>query len=121
MVKAPLFAAFVVALAFTPVQAQDNKDWCTDAHMKVMDGKVAAMTDATKKKSAQTHLDASKTAMKAGDTKGCVDHMKEAHKGMAWRSRSKIIAGALPRCASCRRASRARNSFGPAPPRALGR
>ena len=52
MVKAPLFAAFVVALAFTPVQAQDNKDWCTDAHMKVMDGKVAAMTDATKKKSA---------------------------------------------------------------------
>jgi hypothetical protein len=82
MVKAPLFAAFVVALAFAPVQAQDNKDWCTDAHMKVMDGKVAAMTDATKKKSAQTHLDASKAAMKAGDTKGCVDHMKEAHKDM---------------------------------------
>ena len=82
MVKAPLFAAFVVALAFAPVQAQDNKDWCTDAHMKVMDGKVAAMTDATKKKSTQTHLDASKAAMKAGDTKGCVDHMKEAHKDM---------------------------------------
>jgi hypothetical protein len=82
MVKAPVFAAFVVALAVAPVQAQDNKDWCTDAHMKVMDGKVAAMTDATKKKSTQTHLDASKAAMKAGDTKGCVDHMKEAHKDM---------------------------------------
>ena len=53
-----------------------------DAHMKQMDTKVAAMTDDAKKKSAQMHLDASKTAMKAGDTAGCIDHMKEAHKDM---------------------------------------
>ena len=80
--KAPLLAAFAVALAITPAHAQDNKDWCTDAHMKVMDSKVAAMTDAAKKKSAQTHLDASKAAMKAGDTAGCIAAMKEAHKDM---------------------------------------
>jgi hypothetical protein len=47
-----------------------------------MDAKVAAMTDATKKKSAQKHLDASKAAMKGGDTAGCIKHMKEAHKEM---------------------------------------
>ncbi len=82
MFKAPMLAALAVALAVAPVRAQDNKDWCTDAHMKVMDSKVAAMTDAAKKKSAQMHLDASKTAMKAGDTKGCITHMKEAHKDM---------------------------------------
>ncbi len=82
MFKAPLLAAFAVALAMAPARAEDNKDWCTDAHMKVMDGKVAAMTDAAKKKSAQTHLDASKAAMKAGDTAGCITHMKEAHKDM---------------------------------------
>ncbi len=82
MLKVPVLAAFAVALAVAPVHAQDNKDWCTDAHMKLMDSKVAAMTDAAKKKSAQTHLDASKAAMKAGDTAGCVAHMKEAHKDM---------------------------------------
>ena len=82
MFKAPVLAAFAAALAVAPALAQDNKDWCTDAHMKGMDSKVAAMTDAAKKKSAQAHLDASKAAMKAGDTKGCVDHMKEAHKDM---------------------------------------
>jgi hypothetical protein len=82
MLKAPMLAAFVVAATFVPALAQDNKDWCTDAHMKVMDSKVAAMTDAAKKKSAQTHLDASKAAMKAGDTAGCIAAMKEAHKDM---------------------------------------
>ena len=82
MLKAAILAAVVAATMFVPASAQDNKDWCTDAHMKVMDSKVAAIADADKKKSAQTHLDASKTAMKAGDTKGCVAHMKEAHKDM---------------------------------------
>jgi hypothetical protein len=82
MLKAPILAAFMAAAVFAPASAQDNKDWCTDAHMKQMDAKVGAMTDAAKKKSAQMHLDASKTAMKAGDTKGCITHMKEAHKDM---------------------------------------
>jgi hypothetical protein len=83
MLKAPTIAAFVAAAMLAPAAfAADNKDWCTDAHMKVMDSKIAAMTDAAKQKSAQAHLDASKAAMKAGDTKGCIDHMKEAHKDM---------------------------------------
>jgi hypothetical protein len=50
--------------------------------MQTMDAKVAEMTDAAKKKSAQAHLDASKAAMKAGDTDGCIEHMKAAHKDM---------------------------------------
>jgi hypothetical protein len=82
MLKAPLLAALIAAAISVPALAADNADWCTDAHMKVMDTKIAAMSDAGKKKSAQTHLDASKAAMKAGDTKGCIDHMKEAHKDM---------------------------------------
>lgn len=87
MLKAPMLAAFVAAAmlasASAPVSAaEDNKDWCTDDHMKVMDGKIAAMKDEAKKTSAQTHLDASKAAMKAGDTKGCIEHMKAAHKDM---------------------------------------
>jgi hypothetical protein len=40
------------------------------------------MTDETKKKSAQTNLDASKAAMKAGDTEGCIASMKLAHTDM---------------------------------------
>ncbi len=82
MLKAPILAAFVAAAMFVPASAAENKDWCTDAHMKVMDGKIAAMKDEAKKTSAQTHLDASKAAMKAGDTKGCIEHMEAAHKDM---------------------------------------
>ena len=83
MRKEPLLAAIIAAAISMPaLAAEKNADWCTDAHMKVMDEKIAGMADAGKKKSAQTHLDASKTAMKAGDTKGCIDHMKQAHKAM---------------------------------------
>ena len=82
MLKAPILAAIIAAAITVPALAAGDADWCTDAHMKVMDTKIAAMSDAAKKKSAQTHLDASKAAMKAGDTKGCIDHMKEAHKDM---------------------------------------
>jgi hypothetical protein len=82
MLKAPVIAIFLITFAAAPVYAQDSKEWCTDAHMKLMDSKVAAIADAGKKKSAQTHLDASKAAMKSGDMKGCVEHMKEAHKDM---------------------------------------
>jgi len=82
MLKALTVAACIAAALSMPALAADNADWCTDAHMKVMDEKIAAMSDAAKKKSAQTHLDASKAAMKSGDTKGCIDHMKEAHKDM---------------------------------------
>jgi hypothetical protein len=50
--------------------------------MAQMDAQVAKMTDATKKKAAQEHLQASKDAMKKGDTAGCIKHMEEAHKSM---------------------------------------
>ena len=57
-------------------------DLCNDAHMKQMDGMIAEMTDAAKKKEATTALDMSKAAMKKGDTAGCMKHMNEAHKAM---------------------------------------
>ena len=86
MLKKAMFAACVAAMtiaaAYAPVYAQDNKDWCTDAHMLQMDTKVAEMTDADKKKSAQAHLDQSKAAMNSGDTDGCIKHMEAAHKDM---------------------------------------
>jgi hypothetical protein len=82
MHKVPLLVAFVAVMTFGPAYGQGNKDWCTDAHMAQMDAQVAKMTDATKKKAAQEHLQASKDAMKKGDTAGCIKHMEEAHKSM---------------------------------------
>jgi hypothetical protein len=80
MFKASLFAAVLVAMAFGPAFAAD--DMCTDAHMTQMDGMVAKMTDATKKKEAMMHLDMSKDEMKKGNKEGCMKHMKEAHSAM---------------------------------------
>jgi len=83
MLKQFLFAAaMVVAMTMAPAGAQADKSWCTDDHMQKMDSMIAEMTDATKKKSAQEHLDASKAAMKSGDTDGCVAAMKLAHTDM---------------------------------------
>ena len=86
MLKAPLIAAFVAAMACVPALAQEKmdmgKEWCTDAHMKQMDDDIAKMTDATKQKEAKTHLAMSKDAMKAKDNDGCVKHMEETHKAM---------------------------------------
>ncbi len=83
MLKAPVVAAFVAVMACTSAFAQDKaKDWCTDAHMKQMDDSIAKMTDAAKQKEAESHLSASKDAMKAKDSAGCVKHMEAAHKAM---------------------------------------
>jgi len=82
MLKQVMVAAVVTAMTLAPVYAQDHKDWCTDAHMQKMDAMIADMTDAAKKQSAQMHLDESKAAMNKGDTAGCIEHMKEAHKDM---------------------------------------
>ena len=87
MLKAPVIAAFVVAMACVPAYAEEKeadmgKEWCTDAHMKQMDDDIAKMTDAAKKKEATNHLAMSKDAMKAKDTAGCVKHMEETHKAM---------------------------------------
>src|SRR5262249_4864220 len=85
MLKAIFTAAFV-AMACAPAYAQDaetkGKKWCTDAHMKQMDASIAKMTDAAMQKEAKSHLAASKSAMQAKDTAGCVSHMEQAHKAM---------------------------------------
>ena len=80
MFKAPLLAACLVAIAYSPTFAAD--DMCTDAHMKQMDDMVAKMTDATKKKEATMHLDMSKDELKKGNKEGCMKHMTEAHSAM---------------------------------------
>jgi len=80
MLKMSLMAAFMVVLATAPAYAA--QDLCNDAHMKQMDGMIAKITDASKKKEATAALDMSKAAMKKGDTAGCMKHMEEAHKAM---------------------------------------
>ena len=81
MFKVPVVAVFVL-MASASAFAQDNKEWCTDAHMKQMDDQVSKMTDAAKKKTAMKQLEKSKAEMKKGDVKGCVKHMEKAHKAM---------------------------------------
>jgi hypothetical protein len=81
MLRFAILAA-VAATMLVPTGAQADKSWCTDEHMAKMDVMVAKMTDEAKKKSAQTNLDASKAAMKAGDTEGCIASMKLAHADM---------------------------------------
>ena len=80
MLKMSLMAAFMVVFAIGPAYAA--QDLCNDAHMKQMDGMIAKMTDAAKKKEATTALDMSKAAMKKGDKAECMKHMEEAHKAM---------------------------------------
>jgi hypothetical protein len=65
-------------------QAEDDKakKWCTDAHMQQMADDIAKMSDAEKKKEADSHLAMSKAAMQSNDMKGCVEHMEETHKAM---------------------------------------
>jgi hypothetical protein len=70
----------LAGMALSPAYAA--KDLCNDAHMKQMDGMIAKMTDASKKREATAALDMSKAAMKKGDTAGCMKHMEEAHKAM---------------------------------------
>jgi predicted double-glycine peptidase len=80
MCKTSLVAAFLAGLALSPAFAAT--DLCNEAHMKQMDGMIAKMSDAAKKKEATTHLDMSKAAMKQGNSAECMKHMEEAHKAM---------------------------------------
>jgi len=80
MLKTSIAAAFLAAFALSPAYAAD--DLCTAAHMKQMDGMIAKMSDAAKKKEATMHLDMSKAEMQKGNTAGCMKHMAEAHKAM---------------------------------------
>jgi hypothetical protein len=80
--RAPVLAACLALMAFGPAYGQDKKEWCTDAHMKLMDADVAKMTDAAKQKSAKMHLDMSKAEMKKNNTAECIKHMEEAHAAM---------------------------------------
>jgi hypothetical protein len=68
----------VIALA--PAYSAAAKE-CTDAHMKQMDGVIAKMTDAAKKKEATTALDMSKADMK----KRQYGRLHEIHEGGAHR------------------------------------
>jgi hypothetical protein len=79
-----MLVAIAAIVACTSAVAQEDKakNWCTDAHMKQMDDQIAKMTDAAKKKEAESHLTMSKDAMKAKDNAACVKHMEEAHKSM---------------------------------------
>jgi hypothetical protein len=79
MFKTLPVAAFVAVMSLSPDYAAGV---CTEAHMKQMDGMIAKMTDAAKKKEATMHLDMSKAEMKKGNEAGCMKHMNEAHKAM---------------------------------------
>ena len=79
MLKTLPAAAFVAVMSLSPAYAAGE---CTEAHMKQMDGMIAKMTDAGKKKEATMHLDMSKGEMKKGNEAGCMKHMQEAHKAM---------------------------------------
>ena len=79
MFKALPVAVFVTVMSLSPAYAAGE---CTEAHMKQMDGMIAKMTDAAKKKEATMHLDMSKAEMKKGDEAGCMKHMNQAHKAM---------------------------------------
>jgi hypothetical protein len=79
MFKTLPVALFVTAMSLSPAYAAGE---CTEAHMKQMDGMIAKMTDAAKKKEATMHLDMSKAEMKKGNEAGCMKHMNEAHKAM---------------------------------------
>jgi hypothetical protein len=79
MFKMLPMALFVTVMSLSPAYAAGE---CTEAHMKQMDGMIAKMTDAAKKKEATMHLDMSKTEMKKGNEAGCMKHMNEAHKAM---------------------------------------
>jgi hypothetical protein len=79
MLKTLFVAAFVAVISLSPAYAAGE---CTEAHMKQMDGMIAKMTDAAKKKEATMHLDMSKAEMKKGNEAACMKHMEEAHKAM---------------------------------------
>ena len=79
MFKALPVAVFVTVMSLSPAYAAGE---CTEAHMRQMDGMIAKMSNAAKKKEATMHLDMSKAEMKKGDEAGCMKHMNEAHKAM---------------------------------------
>ena len=81
MIKTTWIATLTAVIALAPAYSAAPKE-CTDAHMKQMDGMIAKMTDAAKKKKATTALDMSKADMKKGNMEGCMKYMKEAHTAM---------------------------------------
>ena len=81
MKQAISIATLLTIMALAPAYGAAPKE-CTDAHMKQMDGMIAKMTDAAKKKEATTALDMSKAEMKKGNMDGCMKYMKQAHTAM---------------------------------------
>ena len=81
MKQAISIATLLTIMALAPAYGAAPKE-CTDAHMKQMDGMIAKMTDAAKKKEGTTALDMSKAEMKKGNMEGCMKYMKQAHTAM---------------------------------------
>ena len=81
MTKTICVAALLSMMALAPAYSAAPKE-CTDAHMKQMDGMIAKMSDAAKKKEATSALDMSKAEMKKGNMEGCMKYMKQAHTAM---------------------------------------
>jgi hypothetical protein len=81
MKQAISIATLLTIMALAPAYGAAPKE-CTDAHMKQIDGMIAKMTDAARKKEATTALDMSKAEMKKGNMDGCMKYMKQAHTAM---------------------------------------
>ena len=81
MTKTICVAALLSMMALAPAYSAAPKE-CTDTHMKQMDGMIAKMSDAAKKKEATSALDMSKAEMKKGNMEGCMKYMKQAHTAM---------------------------------------
>jgi hypothetical protein len=82
MHKAIWIATLATAMVLGPAYSAETPKECTDAHMKLMDGMIAKMTDTAKQKEATTALNMSKAEMKKGNMEGCMKYMKEAHAAM---------------------------------------
>ena len=75
MLKMSLMAAFMVVFAIGPAYAA--QDLCNDAHMKQMDGMIAKITDASKKKEATS----GSRHVEGRDEEGRYSGVYEAHGG----------------------------------------
>ena len=84
------FAAFGIALALSPAQAQTTAPikptTCSQAELTKIDAETAKMTDATKKTGAMKEMTMAKDMMAKNDLKACATHMDNAMKMMPSKS-----------------------------------
>jgi hypothetical protein len=83
MLKSTIAAALLGFAFIVPAQADDMK--CDDASMKMMQGEMDKVTDASmkdKKDAAMKEMEMAMTSMKDGKTDDCMMHMKGAMDAM---------------------------------------